>query len=49
MTCEELGLKLRVFHMERGSRGVVDVRALDSADLEVLQKMGLDPRLLHVL
>jgi len=49
VACEELGLKLRVFHMERGSRGVVDVRALDSADLEVLQKMGLDPRLLHVL
>lgn len=49
MACEELGLKLRVFHMERDFRGVVDVRALDSVDVETLQKMGLDPRLLHVL
>jgi hypothetical protein len=36
--------------MERGySSGVVDVRVLESLDVEVLQKIGLDPRMLYVI
>ena len=47
---EELGLGMKVFYIERdNSTGVVDVRALESVDVEVLQKLGLDPRLLHIL
>jgi energy-coupling factor transporter ATP-binding protein EcfA2 len=42
--CEELGLGFRVFFMERDySSGVVDVRVLESLDVDVLQKIGLDP------
>jgi predicted ATPase len=44
------GLGFRVFFMERGySSGVVDVRVLESLDVEVLQKIGLDPRMLYVI
>jgi hypothetical protein len=48
--CEELGLGFRVFFMERDySSGVVDVRVLESFDVDVLQKIGLDPRMLYVI
>jgi predicted ATPase len=48
--CEELGLGFRVFFMERDySSGVVDVRVLESLDVDVLQKIGLDPRMLYVI
>ena len=48
--CEELGLGFRVFFMERDySRGVVDVRVLESLEVDVLQKIGLDPRMLYVI
>jgi hypothetical protein len=41
---------VKVFHVERDGRtGVVDVRALGSVDVEVLQRLGLDHRPLHVL
>jgi hypothetical protein len=36
--------------MERDySSGVVDVRALESLDVDVLQKIGLNPRMLYVI
>ena len=48
--CEELGLGFRVFFMERDySSGVVDVRVLESLVVDVLQKIGLDPRMLYVI
>jgi hypothetical protein len=48
--CEELGLGFRVFFMERDySSGVVDVRVLEGFDVETLQKIGLDPRMLYVI
>jgi hypothetical protein len=48
--CEELGLGFRVFFMERDySSGVVDVRVLESLDVDVFQKIGLDPRMLYVI
>jgi len=47
--CEDLGLRLKAFFMERDPSGMVDVRSLESFDVEVLQRLGLDPRLLHVL
>jgi AAA15 family ATPase/GTPase len=44
------GLDIRVFYVERDHEtGLVDVRALERVDLEVLEKLGLDPRLLHIL
>jgi len=44
------GLDLRVLYVERDHEtGLVDVRALERVDLEVLEKLGLDPRLLHIL
>jgi predicted ATPase len=48
--CGELGLGARLFFIERDhSTGVAEVRTLESLDVEVLQKIGFDPRLLHVL
>jgi AAA15 family ATPase/GTPase len=46
---KELGLGLRIYYMERGKDGYVDVRAIEEPDLETLQKIGLDPRMLHIL
>lgn len=44
------GLDLRVLYVERDHEtGLVDVRAMEKVDLEVLEKLGLDPRLLHIL
>ncbi len=45
----ELGLGLRTFFIERDEEGVVDTRALEAVDLDVLQKLGLDPRFLHII
>ena len=48
--CEDLGLKLRIFFVEKDySTDTVDVRVLESIDVEVLQKIGIDPRLIYVL
>jgi predicted ATPase len=48
--CNKYGLDVKVFYIERDHEtGLVDVRTIDRVDLEVLEKMGLDPRLLHVL
>jgi len=47
---KEFNLNMKVFYMERDhSSGVVDVRALEDIDVKVLQEIGLDPRLLHVV
>jgi len=46
---KELGLGLRIYYMERGKDGYVDVRAIEEPELETLQKIGLDPRMLHIL
>jgi hypothetical protein len=47
---EDVGLGMRVYYLERDrSTGIVDVRAMESIDIEILQKLGLDPRLLHIL
>ncbi|MCC6053097.1 MAG: AAA family ATPase [Desulfurococcaceae archaeon] len=44
------GLDLRVLYVERDHEtGLVDVRAMEKVDLEILEKLGLDPRLLHIL
>ena len=47
--CEELNMDLNVYFMERGREGVVETRILKGFDVDVLQKLGLDPRLLEVL
>ena len=47
--CGEEGLGLRLFFMERGGDGVVDVRAMESLDVDVLLKLGIDPRFLGVI
>ena len=47
--CSDLGLKLKVFYMERDQGGIVDVRELEEVDIDIAQKLGLDPRLLHIL
>jgi AAA15 family ATPase/GTPase len=46
---KELGLSLRTYYMERDQDGYVDVRAIEEPELETLQKIGLDPRMLHIL
>ena len=47
---EDVGLGMRVYYLERDrSTGIVDVRAMESIDIEILQKLGLDPRLLHII
>jgi len=40
---------LNVYFMERDREGVVETRILKGFDVDVLQKLGLDPRLLEVL
>jgi AAA15 family ATPase/GTPase len=47
--CEELEFSLKVYFVERDRDGVVHVKDMESVDVDVLQKIGLDPRLLHVL
>lgn len=47
--CDELGLSLRVFFLERSSDGVIDVRVLNGVDVDTLLKLGLDPRLLGIV
>jgi len=47
--CEELNMDLNVYFMERDREGVVETRILKGFDVDVLQKLGLDPRLLEVL
>lgn len=47
--CDELGLRLRVFFLERSSDGVIDVRVLNGVDVDTLLKLGLDPRFLDVI
>ena len=47
--CAEEGIGLRLFFMERGDDGVVDVRAMESLDVDVLLKLGIDPRFLEVI
>jgi len=46
---KELGLGLKTYYMERDRDGYVDVRAIEEPELEILQKIGLDPRMLHIL
>jgi len=47
--CDKEGLRLRLFFMERGGDGVVDVRAMESLDVDILLKLGIDPRFLEVI
>ncbi|MCD6368808.1 MAG: AAA family ATPase [Thermoproteales archaeon] len=47
--CSELGLGVKVFFLERSNEGVLDVRVLERADTDLLLKLGLDPRFLHVI
>jgi|GEM_PF-479082 len=48
--CEDLGLRLRIFFVEKDySTDIVSIRILESIDVEHLQKLGLDPRLLYLL
>ncbi|MCC6056930.1 MAG: ATP-binding protein [Desulfurococcaceae archaeon] len=47
---EELGLGMKLYYLERDrSTGIVDARAMEGADIEVLQRLGLDPRVLHII
>jgi energy-coupling factor transporter ATP-binding protein EcfA2 len=45
----ELDMGIHVYFMERGPDGVVDVRVLEEVDVDILQKMGLDPRFLYLV
>ena len=48
--CSELGLDVKVFFVDREhGTGIANVRTLESVDVEILQEIGLDPRLLHIL
>jgi len=47
--CEDVGLSLRIFFLERDSKGFVDVRVLERIDVDILLKLGLDPRFLDVV
>lgn len=47
--CEKNNLKLKLFFLDRDNNGVVDVRTLESIDVDILAKLGLDPRLLHII
>jgi len=47
--CSDLDLKLKVFFMERDRSSLVSVRELEEVDIDVVQKLGLDPRLLHII
>lgn len=39
-----------MYYLERDrGTGIVNVRAVESIDIEILQKLGLDPRLLHII
>jgi len=47
--CSEIGLECKTFFLERSSDGIVDVRTLEKVDVDTLLKLGLDPRLLHII
>lgn len=47
--CEDVGLRLRTFFLERNVEGVVDVKVLERIDVDTLLKLGLDPRFLDVV
>jgi len=47
--CGEIGLECRTFFLERSGDGIVDVRILEKIDIDTLLKLGLDPRLLHII
>jgi len=42
-------LSFKLFFLERIAQGVVDVRALDSVNLDIVKMLGLDPRFLYVI
>ena len=42
-------LPLKIFYLERTENGIVDVRELKKIDLQILEKLGLDPRFLYIL
>lgn len=47
--CSDVGLKLRTFFLERNHKGIVDVRVMEHIDVDILLKLGLDPRFLDVI
>jgi len=42
-------LSFKFFFLERNAQGIVDVRALDSVNLDIVKMLGLDPRFLYVI
>ncbi len=48
---KEKGLEVLVktFFLERSEDGIVDVREIEAVDMDVLRKLGLDPRLLYII
>jgi len=46
---QDLGLETTILFLERDSEGYVDVRKLKGLDVEVLRKLGLDPRFLYIV
>jgi len=42
-------LSFKLFFLERNAQGVVDVRALDDVNLDIVRGLGLDPRFLYVI
>jgi len=47
--CKDVGLRLKIFFLERNVEGFVDVRVLERIDINTLLKLGLDPRFLDVV
>jgi len=42
-------LSFKLFFLERNTQGIVDVRALDDVNLDIIRGLGLDPRFLYVI
>ena len=47
--CDDIGLRLKTFFLERNKDGLVDVRSMERVDVDTLIKLGLDPRFLNVM
>jgi len=47
--CDDIGLGLKIFFLERDTDGFVDVRSMEHVDVDTLLKLGLDPRFLDVV
>jgi len=46
---KDLSIEVSFFFVERNEKGIVNVRRFDKVDMDVLEKIGLDPRFMYLI